>query len=181
MKKILKNKNGITLIALIITIIILVILAAVSINAIYNMGVVQYAVNGSQNYAKASVEENSIMNDSGNIIENTVEKIDTAINGKTELEAEVEARSVKEYFSIRYGGRMIFIDSSLKDEENIREEDISWYKVNDRDNLDNKELVANSGFGYSATDGSLIASEVVDAILKQKDDSIHIDVYFLGV
>ena len=57
----LRGENGITLVALIITIIILVILAAVSIATIYNMGIVNYAVNGSQNYAKAGKAENEMM------------------------------------------------------------------------------------------------------------------------
>jgi len=57
----LRGENGITLVALIITIIILVILAAVSIATIYNMGIVNYAVNGSQNYAQAGVKENEML------------------------------------------------------------------------------------------------------------------------
>ena len=54
----LKSERGITLIALIITIIILVILAAISINAVYNNGIIEYAINGTQNYAQKAVEEN---------------------------------------------------------------------------------------------------------------------------
>ena len=50
-------KDGITLIALIITIIILVILAAVSINAAYNSGIINYAVNGTQEYVEGAKEE----------------------------------------------------------------------------------------------------------------------------
>ena len=54
----LNKETGITLIALIITIIVLVIFAAVSIRAVYNMGIVDYAINGTQNYARAAVAEN---------------------------------------------------------------------------------------------------------------------------
>ena len=43
-KNITKKENGITLIALIITIIILVILAAVSIRAAYNSGIIDYSI-----------------------------------------------------------------------------------------------------------------------------------------
>ena len=46
----MNKEKGITLIALIITIIILVILAAVSIRAAYNMGIVSHAVNGAEGY-----------------------------------------------------------------------------------------------------------------------------------
>ena len=60
MKERLKTEKAITLIALIITIIILVILAAVSIRAIYNNAIVGIAVNGTQNYAKASKDEESL-------------------------------------------------------------------------------------------------------------------------
>ena len=48
------NQKGITLIALIITIIILVMLAVVSISTVYNMGIVNHAINGTQEYGKAS-------------------------------------------------------------------------------------------------------------------------------
>ena len=75
MKTKFKNNQGITLIALIITVIILVILVAVSINAVANMGIVGHAVNGSQEYLAKSVEENTAMRSAGNLIENTVEKI----------------------------------------------------------------------------------------------------------
>lgn len=66
----LRGENGITLVALIITIIILVILAAVSIAAVYNMGIVNYAVNGTQNYAQAAKDENTMMKTTDNLIQN---------------------------------------------------------------------------------------------------------------
>ena len=56
-----KNQGGITLIALIITIIILVILAAVSIRAVYNMGIVGHAINGTQDYVRAAKAENEML------------------------------------------------------------------------------------------------------------------------
>ena len=75
MKKFLKNQKGITLIALIITIVILVILAAVSIRAVTNMEIVGQATNGVQEYTQKSVEENIIMDRAGNLIDKTVENI----------------------------------------------------------------------------------------------------------
>ena len=47
-KNVQKGERGITLIALIVTVIIMVILAAVSINAIYNMGIIKTAAQGAQ-------------------------------------------------------------------------------------------------------------------------------------
>ena len=56
-----RKENGITLIALIITIVILVILAAVSVKTIYDMGIVEQAVKGTERYARASVAEQEEM------------------------------------------------------------------------------------------------------------------------
>ena len=75
MKRTNNNEKGITLIALIITIIILVILAAVSVRAIYNMGIVNYAVNGTQDYARGTVEENRILGNTGSFIENALARL----------------------------------------------------------------------------------------------------------
>ena len=80
-KQILKKEEGITLIALIITIIILVILAAVSIRAVYNMGIVNYTVNGTQDYAKVAVKENQMLDSTGNLIEDTVKRISAIETG----------------------------------------------------------------------------------------------------
>ena len=65
----LKGENGITLVALIITIIILVILAAVSIAAVTNMKIVDYATNGTQDYASAAKAENTMMKETTNLIQ----------------------------------------------------------------------------------------------------------------
>ena len=64
----LRRENGITLVALIITIIILVILAAVSIAAVYNMGIVNYAVNGTQDYAREAKREEADMSNTVDLI-----------------------------------------------------------------------------------------------------------------
>ena len=69
------KERGITLIALIITIIVLVILAAVSIRAAYNMGIVGYAVNGTQDYAKAAKEEEKTMQNTETMIDRALDKI----------------------------------------------------------------------------------------------------------
>ena len=77
-----KNTDqGITLIALIITIIILVILAAVSIRAVYNMGIVGHAINGTQEYAKTSKAEEKTMQDTEGFLANAIDRIKTAQDG----------------------------------------------------------------------------------------------------
>jgi len=63
------NERGITLIALIITIIILVILAAVSIRAVYEMGIVGYAINGTKQYVERAKEENAMMEQTTQMLE----------------------------------------------------------------------------------------------------------------
>ena len=49
MKKILKNKKGITLVALVVTIVILLILAGISISTLTNTGIFEKAKDGDEN------------------------------------------------------------------------------------------------------------------------------------
>ena len=96
MKEYLRKEEGITLIALIITIIILVILAAVSIRAVYNMGIVGHAINGTQDYARAAKEENRMLDRTGSYIDEALEKLreiqgnGVESSGTIEFEANVE-------------------------------------------------------------------------------------------
>ena len=69
------NEKAITLIALIITVIILVILAAVSIRTVYNMGIVGHAINGTAEYVEAAKNENKMMSDTASYIEEVLGKI----------------------------------------------------------------------------------------------------------
>ena len=58
MKKLMnKKENGITLVALVITIIVLIILAAVSINAVMNEGLIENAKTAKEKYSEAETEE----------------------------------------------------------------------------------------------------------------------------
>jgi len=57
------KEGGITLVALIITIIILVILAAVSIKAVYDSKIVGYASNAAGDYLTESQKEEKLLND----------------------------------------------------------------------------------------------------------------------
>ena len=75
------EEKGITLIALIITIIILVILAAVSIRAVANMGIVGHAINGTQQYAESAKAENEMLGETVDLLENTLGKLNNIQNG----------------------------------------------------------------------------------------------------
>jgi len=68
--------DGITLIALIITIIVLLILAAVTINAAFNSGIIDTAVNGVVNYANAQNKERVTFEDLHRDIQDIVKKIE---------------------------------------------------------------------------------------------------------
>ena len=56
-----KQNRGITLVALVITIIVLIILAGVSINAIINQGLITNAKTAAQDYETKAAEENTIL------------------------------------------------------------------------------------------------------------------------
>lgn len=53
----LKKENGITLVALVVTIIILIILAAVSVRVITKSNIINYTKNGAANYQAAENKE----------------------------------------------------------------------------------------------------------------------------
>jgi len=72
----LKKENGITLIALIITIIILVILAAVSIRAAYNSGIIDYSINGTKRYTEEEKKEESILSETEDFMASILSKLD---------------------------------------------------------------------------------------------------------
>ena len=78
----LKNKNGITLIALVVTIVVLLILAGVSISLILdNNGIIQKSKEAKTEYAQARENEQADLNNAGNWI-------DTVINEPDKVEPE---------------------------------------------------------------------------------------------
>lgn len=77
----LRTEKGITLVALIITIIVLVILAAVSIAAVYNSRVVDYAVNGAINFSTESMNENNILSGTESLLDSTLVRINSILQG----------------------------------------------------------------------------------------------------
>ena len=78
MKKIkdISEQKGITLVALIITIIILIILAAVSIKAVLDMNFIDLASNAAINYAESQAEEDKQMNNIDSYLKSTIKKIE---------------------------------------------------------------------------------------------------------
>ena len=71
----LREEKGITLVALIITVIILVILAAVTIITLQNSKMINYAVEGTQNYSKAQTEEDAIIKGFETTLDSTLSNI----------------------------------------------------------------------------------------------------------
>ena len=107
--KLRNNEKGITLIALIITIIILVILAAVSVRAVYEMGIAGYAVNGTQDYVRKSVEENQIYIDVESLMKSILNQLEESQGKKAIYMTDEEAKTLGLIFdkttgSIMYDG-----------------------------------------------------------------------------
>ena len=75
------EKSGITLIALIITIIVLVILAAISISTVYSSNIIGFATNGAINYAEESKRENEILDHTASILESAISNIGSMNSG----------------------------------------------------------------------------------------------------
>ena len=67
-EKQIKQEGGITLIALIITIIVLVILAAVTLNSIFGNNIIEIATNGAINYAEEQQKELGMLNDVSDLL-----------------------------------------------------------------------------------------------------------------
>ena len=71
----LRGENGITLVALIITVIVLIILAAVTIVSFRESNLINTAVEGTTNYANAQKYEVNLMDDIYNLVSNTMSNI----------------------------------------------------------------------------------------------------------
>ncbi len=74
MKKTFKNSKGITLVALVITIIILLILAGISISALTNTGIFQKAKDAKQKSENAALDQNTKLNEYENEIDKYIPK-----------------------------------------------------------------------------------------------------------
>lgn len=78
MNELLTNNKGITLIALIITIIVLIILAAVSIKAAYDSNFVNISLESTQNYAQSQIDDFNYINNTTTFLEKTVSNLTSA-------------------------------------------------------------------------------------------------------
>ena len=76
-EKVKQKDDGITLIALIITIIVLVILAAVTLNSIFRSNIIGLATNGAINYATEAKRENEILDHTASILESAINDIES--------------------------------------------------------------------------------------------------------
>lgn len=76
----LKEEKGITLVALIVTIIVLVILAAVSIAAVYNTRIINYATNGAKDYSEEAIRENKILKSTESLLDSAVSEISSILS-----------------------------------------------------------------------------------------------------
>ena len=75
-KKSRRNEKGITLVALIITIIVLLILAGVSISFVFNGGVLDKSQQAADEYEKAAEEESNLLEDIENLIDEKYNSVD---------------------------------------------------------------------------------------------------------
>ncbi len=90
-KKAIKEEQGITLMALVITIIVLLILVAISVSAAYNSGIIHFGVQGAKEYAKSAVDENKIMEETSGYIDSVVQNIKDLLANKEDEETQGKA------------------------------------------------------------------------------------------
>ena len=70
-----EEERGITLVALILTVILLVILSAVGISVVYNSRIIEFAINGTMKYGQEGINENKVLEGTENKIDSVVENI----------------------------------------------------------------------------------------------------------
>ncbi len=70
-----KKEKGITLVALILTVILLVILSLVGISVVYNSRIIEFAINGTMKYGQEGVNENKIIEGAEELIQSAVDNI----------------------------------------------------------------------------------------------------------
>ena len=118
----MKKERGITLVALIITIIILVILVAVSINAAYNSGIINYAVNGAENYIEGAKREQGYIENANNGMGSVVSKMDKINN--TNIDEQTLKSFINEH-SDEFAGLVPTLTSNTS--YGVASESSDWY------------------------------------------------------
>lgn len=119
-----KKEQGVTLVALIITIIVLVILAAVTINVALKNNFIGLATKGTENYAGAQVEEMATLNELGEFLISTtsaIKEIGSGSGGSSETETKPKPENKAPKITIEAtatstGTDNIFISVAAEDE-----------------------------------------------------------------
>ncbi len=129
------NERGITLIALIITIIVLVILAAVTLNSIFGSNIIGLATNGAINYAEEQQKELGMLNDVSDMLGDITGDTDRPMSPSITLSGtkgnnDIYTSNVMVTISINKGLEQtgtIKLHYKINDgEEQITEEDVSF-------------------------------------------------------
>ena len=129
------NERGITLIALIITIIVLVILAAVTLNSIFGSNIIGLATNGAINYAEEQQKELGMLNDVSDMLGDITGDTDRPMSPTITLSGtkgnnDIYTSNVMVTISINKGLEQtgtIKLHYKINDgEEQITEEDVSF-------------------------------------------------------
>ena len=131
----IKQEGGITLIALIITIIVLVILAAVTLNSIFGSNIIGLATNGAINYAEEQQKELGMLNDVSDLLGDITGDTDRPMSPSITLSGtkgnnDIYTSNVTVTISINKGLEQtgtIKLHYKINDgEEQISEEDVSF-------------------------------------------------------
>ena len=170
MNKIYKRNKGITLIALVVTIVILLILATVTINmTLINNGIFGRAKNAADTYKQAESNESSSLNDLATTIDTLGRaKITTVANGKGEdILSTTDNTAITDDNGNTVtipAGFKIASDSATKQEDGIVIEDKDgnqyvWIPVADIANYKRTDFGKNSPSTYSSFSETLVSDE----------------------
>ncbi len=162
-EKQIKQEGGITLIALIITIIVLVILAAVTLNSIFGNNIIEIATNGAINYAEEQQKELGMLNDVSDLLGEVTGDTDRPMMPSITLDGtkgnnDIFTSNVTVEISINRGIEqtgVIKLHYQINDgEEQITEEDVSLeidtegttkiivWAENERGNISDKQEIS---------------------------------------
>lgn len=96
----LKKEKGITLVAMIITIIVLIILAAVSIKGLVDMDIIKLATDKTVEYAEKQREEQEMFDELANELQSEIAKLNNSLPDNTkETEAGTEVKLPNNWYS----------------------------------------------------------------------------------
>ena len=177
----LKNKNkGITLVALVITIIILLILAGISISALTNTGIFQKAKDAKQKSADAELDQNTKLDEYENEIDNYLPKqnsnktVEQAKEKVLSTEKNIELVDAKENKIVIPAGFKIIGDATTVDKGIVIEDATSgatagsqfvWVPVGKITKADGTETEIKLNRYTFASDGTPTAKneEIIDS------------------